>query len=228
MSKIAIIPARGGSKRIPRKNIRSFCGRPIIYYSIKAALESGLFDTVMVSTDDPEIANISKEFGAEVPFLRSKKTSSDFATTADVLDEVLEKYRNNNKVFDAAFCLYATAPFVTPRLLKDADILLKKSGATTIVPVVKYSYPPQRAFKITEGRLVLNYPEFAYSRSQDLDPIYHDAGQFYAYRLADGKIIHDKNYAPLILSEETVQDIDNESDWKIAELKFKIRSKDAL
>ena len=145
MRRIAIITARGGSKRIPRKNIKEFCGKPILAYSIEAALASGLFDTVMVSTDDEEIAGIAKEYGAEVPFYRSEATSNDFATTNDVLLEVLAEYEKRGEQYDVACCIYPTAPFVTSEKLKDATKRLEDSDADTIIPVVAFSYPPQRA-----------------------------------------------------------------------------------
>ena len=225
MSAIAIITARGGSKRIPRKNIKDFCGKPIINYSIEAALESGLFDEVMVSTDDKEIADIAKAAGASVPFMRSDATSTDTATTADVLLEVFDNYEKLGKKFDVACCIYPTAPFITAERLKSAVEILKASDADGLIPVVRFSYPPQRAMEIHDGSLVFRQPEFLSARSQDLVPHYHDAGQFYVSRtesflknknLMLGKIL------PLELSELEVQDIDNEVDWKLAELKYQL------
>ena len=154
MKTIAIITARGGSKRIPRKNIKDFCGKPILAYSIEAALESGIFDTVMVSTEDEEIASVARKYGAQVPFYRSEKTSGDYATTNDVLLEVLEEYEKRGKHFDLAVCIYPTAPFVTAAKLKDAVERLMESGAETLIPVVAFSYPPQRAMIVHDGRLV--------------------------------------------------------------------------
>ena len=222
MSVIAVITARGGSKRIPKKNIRDFCGKPIIAYSIGAALESGIFDEVMVSTDSKEIAQIAERFGAKVPFLRSEKTSGDTATTAEVLSEVLETYMNNGKRFNAMCCLYPTAPFVTPDKLKEAYEILSSSGEDAVMPVVRYSFPPQRANLIKDGKLVYQYPEYRTARSQDLEPVYHDCGQFYFYRVREDLSFLVDSYAPLIMDERMVQDIDNESDWQIAEMKYRL------
>ena len=222
MSVIAVITARGGSKRIPKKNIRDFCGKPIIAYSIGAALESGIFDEVMVSTDSKEIAQIAERFGAKVPFLRSEKTSGDTATTAEVLSEVLETYMDNGKRFNAMCCLYPTAPFVTPDKLKEAYEILSSSGEDAVMPVVRYSFPPQRANLIKDGKLVYQYPEYRTARSQDLEPVYHDCGQFYFYRVREDLSFPVDSYAPLIMDERMVQDIDNESDWQIAEMKYRL------
>lgn len=224
MRKIAIITARGGSKRIPRKNIREFCGKPILAYSIEAAIESGLFDTVMVSTDDGEIAEIARRYGAEVPFYRSESTASDYATTNDVLLEVLAEYEKRGEQYELGCCIYPTAPFVTAEKLRDAVERLESSGADTLIPVVAFSYPPQRAMIVKEGRLVFEYPQFLDSRSQDLEPHYHDVGQFYLFyteafkrnrKLMTGDIL------PYVVSELEVQDIDNLTDWEIAEIKYR-------
>ena len=180
--RIAVITARGGSKRIPHKNIRPFCGRPILAYSIEAALGSGLFEEVMVSTDDDKIAGAAEAAGARVPFLRSSETAGDFATTADVLLEVLKEYEKLGQHFDVLCCLYPTAPFVTPKKLQQALALLMERDADSVVPVVRYSFPPQRAFVIRDGLTVMKYPEHARSRSQDLEPYFHDCGQFYMLR----------------------------------------------
>ena len=143
---IAVITARGGSKRIPHKNIKEFCGKPIIAYSIKAALESGLFEVVMVSTDDPKIAEIAKEYGASVPFMRSAENANDFATTSDVLNEVMDVYRKNGKLFDYVCCIYPTAPFITAQKLREAFSLLAENDVEQVLPVVRFSFPPQRCF----------------------------------------------------------------------------------
>ena len=221
-AKVAIITARGGSKRIPKKNIKDFCGKPIIAYSIEAALKSELFDEVMVSTDSAEIAEVAKKYGAAVPFMRSAETANDYATTADVLREVLDEYRKRGREFDWLCCLYPTAPFVTAEKLKRAFEAVLDSGADALMPVVQYSFPPQRAVVIRDGRLEYQFPEFAPKRSQDLEPIYHDCGQFYFWRTAtflnpaptSGPI-------PFILPETEVQDIDNLSDWRVAEIKYR-------
>ncbi len=225
MSSIAIITARGGSKRIPKKNIKKFCGKPIIAYSIEAALNSGAFDEVMVSTDSEEIAAIAKQFGASVPFMRSEATSNDFATTADVLTEVITEYRNLGKEFDSFCCLYPTAPFVTSKKLKEAMESFVNSDCDSLISVVQFSFPPQRAFIINNGTLSYQYPENASKRSQDLEPIYHDCGQFYICNVdmfMEKKTLVSDKTVPFIIPDEEVQDIDNMSDWLIAEAKFKV------
>ena len=224
-TRIAIITARGGSKRIPRKNIKEFCGKPILAYSIEAAVQSGMFDTVMVSTDDAEIAEIAKRYGAEVPFFRSAETANDYATTNDVLSEVLAEYEKRGQTFDLAVCIYPTAPFVTARKLTDAITQLEQSDADTLIPVVAFSYPPQRAMIVEDGRLVFEYPQYLDSRSQDLVPHYHDVGQFYVFRTKSfqkNKKLMVGNILPLIVSELEVQDIDNPTDWEIAEIKYRM------
>ncbi|MBE5745086.1 MAG: pseudaminic acid cytidylyltransferase [Clostridiales bacterium] len=224
MKTIAIITARGGSKRIPKKNIKEFCGKPIIAYSIEAALQSGVFDEVMVSTDSEEIAAIAKKYGARVPFLRSEKTSNDYATTADVIEEVLDGYEKVGKTFDVFCCIYPTAPFVTGEKLKEATKTLIQSPAESLTPVVKYGFPPQRALVIREGNLQFQYPEFAKARSQDLEPVYHDCGQFYVCKVEAFKknrsVISSQAIA-YIVPEEEVQDIDTMTDWVLAEVKYK-------
>ncbi len=223
MKKIAIITARGGSKRIPRKNIRDFLGKPILAYSIESALESGAFDRVMVSTDDEEIAAIAERYGAEVPFYRSEVTSGDYATTNDVLLEVLREYEKRGEIFDLGCCIYPTAPFVTREKLLDAMGRFEQSSADTLIPVVRFSYPPQRAFVIEKERLVFEYPQYLDARSQDLVPHYHDVGQFYLFRVPafqKNQRLMVGNILPYIVSELEVQDIDNETDWEIAELKY--------
>lgn len=225
MSSIAIITARGGSRRIPYKNIREFCGKPILAYSVEAATQSHVFDEVMVSTDSREIADIATQYGASVPFLRSKETSNDYATTADVLTEVLNRYREAGKEFDFFACIYPTAPFITAEKLKKAFGLLTSSGASSLMPVVRFSFPPQRAVVIRNGRLVYQYPEYATKRSQDLEPVYHDCGQFYCCRTADFLKMHTlvtSDTIPMEMPEEEVQDIDNLSDWNLAEMKYRI------
>ncbi len=225
MKKVAMITARGGSKRIPRKNIKEFCGKPIIAYSIEAAIASGVFDTVMVSTDDEEIAAIAKQYGAEVPFYRSEKTSNDFATTADVILEVIEEYEKRGEHFDMACCIYPTAPFLTAKRLKEAVQKLEASDADTLLPVVAFSYPVQRALIVREERLVFEYPQYMDSRSQDLEKHYHDVGQFYVLKteaFKQNKKLMVGNILPLEISEMEVQDIDNQTDWEIAEMKYRI------
>ena len=222
MTNIAIITARGGSKRIPRKNIRSFCGKPIIAYSIEAALDSKLFDEVMVSTDSLEISEVAKNYGASVPFMRSEANSNDYATTADVLREVLERYQAIGKNFGYMCCLYPTAPFITAEKLRTAFNHMKEAEADALTPVVAFSFPPQRAFIISDGFLQYIHPEFIKTRSQDLEKIYHDCGQFYFYKVSSFLSGSGIKTVPLIISEAEVQDIDNEEDWKLAEIKFNI------
>lgn len=225
MKTLAMITARGGSKRIPRKNIKEFNGKPIIAYSIEAALSSGVFDEVMVSTDDEEIAEIAKKYGAKVPFFRSEKTANDFATTVDVIEEVLNTYKERGEEFDIFCCIYPTAPLITAKRLKDAVEELSKSDADSLIPVVRFSYPPQRAMEVHDGKLVFRQPENLSKRSQDLEPHFHDAGQFYVVRSESffknrGIMVGD--ILPMELSELEVQDIDNEVDWKLAELKYNL------
>ena len=226
MSSVAIITARGGSKRIPKKNIKEFCGKPIIAYSIEAALASGAFDEVMVSTDSEEIKAVAEQYGAKVPFMRSEATSGDFATTADVIEEVLNTYKEMGKEFDSFACIYPTAPFVTAEKLSEAAKLL--DGADAVLSVVKFSFPPQRAFVIRDGNVAFQYPQYERARSQDLEPIYHDCGQFYMCMVEPFREKHSlilPKTRPYILPEEDVQDIDTMSDWEIAEAKFKARGK---
>jgi N-acylneuraminate cytidylyltransferase len=227
MNSVAIITARGGSRRIPRKNIRDFLGKPILGYPIAAALESGCFQEVMVSTDDEEIAEIARKFGATVPFMRSAKTSDDFATTADVLKEVLAEYSRRGREFEAACCIYPTAALVTAERLREGmRILAADVTLESVMPVLRFGYPIQRALKIENSRLSMISPEYMNSRSQDLMPVYHDAGQWYWFRTAPflraGKI-SGEFCAPVILDEMDAQDIDNEDDWRLAEMKYCLR-----
>lgn len=222
---LAIITARGGSKRIPKKNIKEFCGKPILAYSIEAALASGIFDEVMVSTDSEEIAGIAKQYGAKVPFLRSEKTSSDYATTAEVLLEVVEEYEKRGEYFDYMSCIYPTAPFITSEKLKTAFELLKQKNATLVMPVVPFSYPPQRGYILKEETLEMKWKENLNARSQDLETLYHDCGQFYFYHIGkfrekNGQV--SEGIVPVILDDLEVQDIDNETDWKLAEMKYQL------
>ena len=223
-SSIAIITSRGNSKRIPRKNIKEFCGKPIINYSIEAALHSGLFTEVMVSTDDEEIAEIAKRAGAQVPFMRSSATASDYASTDDVILEVLNRYKELGREFETFCCLYPTAPFVTAQKLQKAMKLLERADA--VMPVVAFSYPPQRCVILNEdGELRMKWPEYAQTRSQDLETYYHDCGQFYFCRtkpVLENGTTDLPHMVPMIMSELEVQDIDNPEDWALAEMKYEM------
>ena len=225
--KLAMITARGGSKRIPRKNIKEFCGKPILFYSIEAAINSGVFDEVMVSTDDMEIAELAKKAGAKVPFMRSADTSNDYASTDEVIMEVLKEYEKLGITFDSFCCIYPTAPFITGERLKEAMELLEQ--ADSVMPVVPFSYPPQRGLVVNEeGYVARQFPEFASARSQDLQKIYHDCGQFYACRtlpFMEAGTTDVEKLVPLVLSEMEVQDIDTLEDWEIAEIKYLRRNK---
>ena len=225
MPNICIIPARGGSKRIPRKNIKLFLGKPIIAFSIEAAIHSGLFDEVMVSTDDFEIATIAKKYGAAVPFLRSDETANDFATTFDVIQEVVKEYELLSKTFEFTCCIYACAPFVTANTLNMSLDLLLESKFDSVFPIMPFGFPIQRALKQERKKVSFFYPEFSLFRSQDLEKSYHDAGQFYWMNTAEcikKKQILTDNSGSIILSELEGQDIDNEVDWKLAELKYEL------
>ena len=222
---LGIITARGGSKRIPRKNIKHFLGHPIIKYSIDAAVNSGCFDVIMVSTDDREIAAIAEQFGAVVPFYRSEATSDDLASTPDVIEEVLAEYEKGGNRFRYCCCIYPTAPFVTPDRLKYGLHILRSAEADAVMPVVRFSYPIQRALKIDDERLSMIWPENLLARSQDLAPAYHDAGQFYWFKvdsfMKQKRLFMDYTI-PIETPESEVQDIDNEDDWKMAEMKYRI------
>lgn len=225
MKKICIIPARGGSKRIHKKNIKLFLGKPIIAYSITSAIESNLFDEVMVSTDSKEVADIANHYGAQTPFFRSKKNSNDFASTVDVIIEVLEFYSNEGNNFEYGCCLYPAAPFANKNLLVETHNSLIKENRDVIFPVVAYSHPVQRAFKLDKSnKISLLNKKYQFSRSQDLETIYHDSGQFYWFKtekiLVNKKIFMD-NALGYKISEYEAQDIDNTYDWDIAEMKYK-------
>lgn len=228
MKNLCIIPARGGSKRIPRKNIKPFMGKPIIAFSIEAAMKSGVFDEVMVSTDDEEIAQTAKQFGASVPFMRSAETSNDYATTVDVLLEVVNKYKEQGKLFDTICCLYSTAPFVTSDRLKEAFSRINDK-VNACFTIVEYPYPIQRSLRINESDYVeMKYPAHLKSRTQDLEKAYHDAGQFYFIKtdaLIQEKTVWCNRTAPLILSELEVQDLDTLTDWQLAEMKYQLLKK---
>ncbi len=221
MRNLAIIPARGGSKRIPRKNIKDFLGKPIMAYSIETAIHSGLLDEVMVSTDDEEIAQIAVQYGAKVPFMRNEKTANDFSTLSDVIEEVKEQYRLQNVFFENICCILATAPLLTIDILKKGLELLAEKKADSVRPVVRFSYPIQRSFKMDkDGHLSFFYPQYAQYRSQDMEPAYHDAGMFYWMKFETG--LKGENKIGFAIPEIQVQDIDTEEDWKLAELKYNL------
>ncbi len=221
-NKIAIIPARGGSKRIPRKNIKHFLGKPIIAYSIETALKSNLFDEVMVSTDDEEIAEIAAQYGAAVPFLRSGENADDFASTGDVINEVLSRYKEGGRLFETGCCLYATAPFIEVAHLEKGYQKLVETGLLNVFPAVAFSYPIWRGVERMEhDEVKMCWPEYAMSRSQDLKKVYHDAGQWFWFKVTERKLKPFESSAMIELDEIEVQDIDNETDWAIAELKYK-------
>lgn len=224
MSILALIPARGGSKRIPRKNIKEFCGKPIITYSIEAALESKIFDEVMVSTDDQEIAEVAIAAGASVPFFRSANGSNDQATISDVICEVLESYKRIGKVFDYYAIIYATAPMLKAEYLRAGYELLRNSKEGFMLPVVRYSYPPQRSYRINGDVLEYNNPEAYSIRTQDLETWYHDCGMFSFAKVEAfyNTVPEERKKLPLILDESVIQDIDTEEDWKLAEIKYRI------
>lgn len=224
--KLAIIPARGGSKRIPRKNIKEFHGKPIIAYSIEAAINSGCFDKVIVSTDDEEIGTIARMFGAEVPFTRPEELSNDYATTLEVIEHAIRWYEEQGIKVNDVCCIYATAPFLTKESLQNGYEILRESDVNYVFSATSYSFPIQRAIKLSpENSVSMFWPEHASSRSQDLVEAYHDAGQFYwgkaeAFRMQ--KPIFDNQSKVVLLPRLTVQDIDTIEDWMIAETIYKL------
>jgi len=224
--KLCVIPARGGSKRIPRKNIKEFDGKPMIAYSIEAALQSDCFDKVIVSTDDAEIAEVAKAYGAEIPFMRPEELSNDFAGTLPVIKHAVEWFEGHDIAPEYVCCLYATAPFIQSQFIKDAFLQLKEQQTDYCFSVTGYSFPIQRAIKITEkGRVKMFYPQYFNTRSQDLEEAYHDAGQFYwgkaeAFKIE--KAIFSNDAVPYILPRYLVQDIDTSEDWTQAEMMHEV------
>jgi len=225
MKAVGIIPARGGSKRIPRKNIRPFAGKPIIAYSIAAARESGLFDRIIVSTDDEEIASVAQQFGAEVPFLRPKEIADDYSGTNDVVKHCLQWLESNGTPAQYACCIYATAPFIQPAFLQEGFEKLIESGKSYSFSVTSFPFPIQRALKINQqGSVEAFYPENILTRSQDLEESFHDAGQFYwgkTEAFLTGVVTFSPEAVPVVLPRHLVQDIDTEEDWERAELMYK-------
>ena len=224
MPSLAIIPARGGSKRIHKKNIKDFLGKPIIAYSIDLALSSGLFDEVIVSTEDDEISQIASLYGAKVPFKRSMKNSTDFATTFDVIEEVLLQYKQKGVEFDFVCCLYPCAPFITNLILKEAFWKLINQHYDIVFPIIKYSSPIQRALRIRDNKVQFINPDFKHFRTQDFEKKYFDAGQFYFFKpsvLLNSNRIITENSGFIILNKNQVEDIDELEDWEAAEFRYK-------
>ena len=222
---IAIIPARGGSKRIPKKNIKSFFGKPLIAYSIQIALESKLFDKVLVTTDDEAIATIAKEYGAEVPFLRPKELSDDFSGTQAVIEHALSWLQEHNEYYDFVCTIYATAPLLKAQYLVQGYDALNNSTAINAFSATSMPFPIQRTFKVTDnGRCKMFTPEHYMTRSQDLEEAYQDAGQFYWTKTDQQpvEIMFGKESIPIILPRHFVQDIDTIEDWKYAEVMYKV------
>ena len=225
LKNLAIIPARGGSKRIPRKNVKLFNGKPIIQYSITCAIDSKCFNEIMVSTDDKEIADIAVDLGAKVPFFRSEKTSNDFAGIAEVVNEVLAEYEKHYMKFENICVILPTAPFITEDNIKRGFKKIISKDVEAAIAVVKYSYPIQRSLVVKGEYIKMNWPENYHKRSQDLEQTFHDAGQFYWIKTEDflkqGKFFTDRT-SYVEIPESQVQDIDTEEDWKIAEIKYRI------
>ena len=227
---LCVIPARGGSKRIPRKNIREFCSKPMIAWSIEAAKESGCFDQIIVSTDDEEIANVARQWGADVPFMRPAELADDFAGTTPVVGHAVQWNQAHGRELTAVCCLYATAPFVEPADIKEGLKLLDQAATDRFVfTATAYPSPIQRALRLdlASGEAHMWQPEQFSKRSQDLEPAYHDAGQFYWGR--PQAWLHSENLfegsKPLLLPRWRVQDIDTEEDWIMAELLYEARSR---
>jgi len=221
---LCVIPARGGSKRIPKKNIKEFFGKPLMAYSIEIALKSKLFKKVVVSTDDEEIAKIAKKYGAEVPFMRPPKLSNDFTGTDDVVKHAVEFLQNQGESYEYVCTLYATAPLLQQKYLIQGYEKLKQSDAIHSFSATSMPFPIQRTFKLNaDGRCEMFHPEYYMSRSQDLEEAYQDAGQFYwkKQNQKSDEIMFGKESIPIILPRYLVQDIDTLEDWKRAEFMFK-------
>lgn len=221
---VCIIPARGGSKRIPKKNMREFCGKPMIAHSILAARRSGVFDRILVSTDSEDIAEVARAWGGEVPFMRPEELSDDHASTDAVLLHALQWLAQQDDDVEYACCLYATAPFVQPDFLVQGLKLLEASDSVSAFSVTSFPFPIFRGLKVNEmGHLEMLWPEHRLTRSQDLQETYHDAGQFYwvhVGRYMTLPAIYADDALPVILPRYLVQDIDTEEDWARAELMF--------
>ena len=221
---LCVIPARGGSKRIKKKNKKSFCGKPIIAWSIKQAIKSKCFDKIIVSTDDSDIAKIALNYGADVPFLRPKKLSNDFIGTVPVISHAINWLTKKGHKLDYVCCIYATAPFLKTNELKESLKILKRSKSEYVFSATNYSYPIQRSFRIKKNKKIeMFYPKYYKSRSQDLVEAFHDAGQFYWGRTdawLKNKPLIGKNSLPIIIPRIRVHDIDTNEDWQIAERAF--------
>jgi pseudaminic acid cytidylyltransferase len=229
--KLAVIPARGGSKRIPRKNIKDFCGKPIIAWSIEAALQSGCFDELIVSTDDPEIADVARQWGAQVPFVRPVALSDDHTGTTPVVQHAIEWFAQHGRSPQKVCCIYATAPFVSAADIKRGEDILTQENCAYAFSVTSYPFPIQRAVRITpQGNVEMFNPQYFNTRSQDLEEAWHDAGQFYwgqAKAWAEGKMFFTPDSIPVRLPRHRVQDIDTAEDWLRAEWMFKALQSEA-
>lgn len=223
--RLAIIPARGGSKRIPRKNIKPFCGKPLIGWSIEAARTSACFDQIIVSTDDAEIAAVARQYGAEVPFMRPAELADDYTVTISVIQHAIEWFNSHGLEVEQACCIYATAPFVSAEDIQRGGQILEETGSDYVFSVTSFAFPIQRAIRITErGRIAMFNQEYINTRSQDLEDAYHDAGQFYwglAKAWLRGSMIFSPDSAPIRLPRHRVQDIDTTEDWQRAEWMFR-------
>ncbi|MBP2160962.1 MULTISPECIES: pseudaminic acid cytidylyltransferase [Asticcacaulis] len=226
MKKLCVIPARGGSKRIPRKNIKSFHGQPMISYSIRAARECGLFDTIIVSTDDEEIAEVARAHGAATPFVRPADLANDYAGTGAVVVHAIQWFRDQGMAYDATCCIYATAPLIDPEKLKEGWARLSEPGRRFAFSVTSFPFPIQRALKQTaNGSVDMFWPENLSKRSQDLEPAYHDAAQFYwgwSDAWVNGETAFSPISAPVILPRTHVVDIDTPEDWEVAEVTYRV------
>lgn len=226
MMNIAIIPARGGSKRIPRKNIKLFHGKPMIAYSIEAAKQSGCFDKIIVSTDDQEIAEVALQYGAEVPFLRPKEISDDYATTMDVIQHAMQWYESQNVEIGLLCCIYATAPFILSSDLSQGLEVVSADGVEFVFSATSFAFPIQRAITLNEnGRVKMFQPEHLIARSQDLKEAYHDAGQFYWGKKSafkEGKVIFSEHSKVILIPRKRAQDIDTPEDWEMAEALYSV------
>lgn len=224
--KLCVIPARGGSQRIPRKNIKEFCGKPMIAWSIEAAQETACFDRIIVSTDDDEIADVAKTYGAGIPFIRPAALADDYAGTTPVIAHAIQWHIDHDELPDHVCCIYATAPFIQAEDIKRGLDLLLSSGADYTFSVASYAFPIQRAIRITnDQRVKMFQPKHFNTRSQDFEDAWHDAGQFYWGRASawlEERKIFTSNAAPIILPRHRVQDIDTQEDWEFAQLMFDV------